>query len=227
MKESFILHTNAWPAIERLPDEQLGRLFRAINLYAIGAEVPELDGATSMAFAFIAAQLDRDDAKYQAISAKRAEYGRRGGVAKATKSKQKLANVADNDNENDNENDNGNENDNDNDNINVVVSKRASAPTTTKTTAPRVIFKKPTLTEVETYCQERNNNVDPEGFVDYYEANGWKVGRSPMKDWKAAVRTWERKEAGRKKGGKSLAELAAEAVAEAEKEKQDNDEWWS
>lgn len=50
----------------------------------------------------------------------------------------------------------------------------------------------PTLDEVKAYCNERNNRVDPERFIDYYTSNGWKVGKNPMKDWKAAVRTWER-----------------------------------
>ena len=54
-------------------------------------------------------------------------------------------------------------------------------------------FIRPTLQEVKDYCQERANNVDPEQFIDYYQANGWKVGKNPMKDWKASVRTWERK----------------------------------
>ncbi|MBQ1574260.1 MAG: hypothetical protein IIZ78_24320, partial [Clostridiales bacterium] len=54
------------------------------------------------------------------------------------------------------------------------------------------ISPKPTLEEVKAYCQERNNNVDPERWFNYYTSNGWKVGRNPMKDWKAAVRTWER-----------------------------------
>lgn len=55
-------------------------------------------------------------------------------------------------------------------------------------------FKKPTLEEVEKYCEERNNGVDPQRFIDFYESKGWLVGKSPMKDWKACVRTWERKE---------------------------------
>lgn len=53
-------------------------------------------------------------------------------------------------------------------------------------------FKKPTLEEVKQYCLERKNNINPEKFVDYYESIGWKVGRNTMKDWKAAVRTWEK-----------------------------------
>lgn len=52
--------------------------------------------------------------------------------------------------------------------------------------------KKPTLEEVKEYCLERNNNVDAELFINYYESNGWKVGKNSMKDWKACVRTWER-----------------------------------
>jgi hypothetical protein len=57
-------------------------------------------------------------------------------------------------------------------------------------------FTKPTLDDVKAYCQERNNGVDAEKWYNHYSANGWKVGKNPMKDWKAAVRTWER-------GGKS------------------------
>ena len=53
-------------------------------------------------------------------------------------------------------------------------------------------FVKPTVEEVQAYCKERNNNVDAEKFISHYDSNGWKVGRTPMKDWKSAVRTWER-----------------------------------
>ena len=55
-------------------------------------------------------------------------------------------------------------------------------------------FVKPTLEEIKAYCQSRQNGVDAERFYDYYESNGWRVGKSPMRDWKAAVRTWERNE---------------------------------
>lgn len=53
-------------------------------------------------------------------------------------------------------------------------------------------FVPPSVDEVRAYCQERGNNVDAERFVDYYTSNGWHVGKNPMKDWRAAVRTWER-----------------------------------
>ena len=56
----------------------------------------------------------------------------------------------------------------------------------------RTRFIPPSREEVQAYCKERNNNVDAERFVDYYTSNGWMVGKNKMKDWKSAVRTWER-----------------------------------
>lgn len=79
------------------------------------------------------------------------------------------------------DNDNVNVNDNDNVNDNVVIGKH-----TTKK------FIKPTVEEIREYCTSRRNSVDAEKFHDYYEANGWKIGKNSMKDWKAAVRTWEK-----------------------------------
>lgn len=58
----------------------------------------------------------------------------------------------------------------------------------------RKVFKKPTLEEVQAYCKERKNSVDAQRFIDFYESKGWKVGTSPMKDWKASVRTWEKRQ---------------------------------
>lgn len=54
-------------------------------------------------------------------------------------------------------------------------------------------FLPPTVDEVREYCQARNNGIDPEAFVAFYASKGWKVGRSPMKDWKQAVITWEKR----------------------------------
>lgn len=60
------------------------------------------------------------------------------------------------------------------------------------TTTKRKRFEKPTLSEIKEYCIERNNNVDAQHFYDYYESNGWRVGKNSMKNWQAAVRTWEK-----------------------------------
>lgn len=55
-------------------------------------------------------------------------------------------------------------------------------------------FIPPTVEEVRAYCQERGNKVDPQAFIDHYTSNGWMIGKNKMRDWKAAVRTWERAE---------------------------------
>jgi hypothetical protein len=60
-------------------------------------------------------------------------------------------------------------------------------------------FAPPTVEEVMAYCRERNNQIDPELFVDRNTACGWRVGKNPMKDWKAAIRTWEKNEYNRPK----------------------------
>ena len=65
-------------------------------------------------------------------------------------------------------------------------------PMKTKTREIVERFTKPAWAEVEAYCTERENGIDPAHFVDHYEANGWRVGKTPMRDWRAAVRTWER-----------------------------------
>ena len=53
-------------------------------------------------------------------------------------------------------------------------------------------FIKPTVEEIEDYCKERNNNINPNHFYDFYESKNWYVGKNKMKDWKACIRTWER-----------------------------------
>lgn len=54
-------------------------------------------------------------------------------------------------------------------------------------------FTPPTIEEVRAYCISRGNGINPESFIDYYTANGWKVGRNPMRDWQAAIRQWEQR----------------------------------
>lgn len=72
------------------------------------------------------------------------------------------------------------------------VDKEKQSESVTPASKPAKRFKAPTLEEVRAYCTERGNHVDPQRFVSYYQANGWKVGKNGMKDWRAAVRTWER-----------------------------------
>lgn len=82
------------------------------------------------------------------------------------------------------------------DNIGESTAEEAPQPLVSPSPAPMKkpakTFYKPSLEEVTAYCSERGNDVNPQSWLDYYTSNGWKVGRNSMKDWKAAVRTWER-----------------------------------
>ena len=68
----------------------------------------------------------------------------------------------------------------------------------------------PTIEMVQEYCQERNNQVDPNTFYDFYETKGWKVGTNKMKDWQACIRTWEKREKKAEKGGNSFEGILSE-----------------
>ena len=194
-KKSFVLYHDIRTPLELLTDEQRGKLFIALLNYSEYGELPDFDGALLMAFAFIRTSLDRDAESWAEKRAKRAEAGRNGGIAKAAKvanasnasitsdAKQSLANLA----------------------VPVSVSVPVPVNVNTPNTSvgrgtadkpPRAArFTPPTLAEVQAYVSERQSPVDPQGFLDFYAAKGWVVGKTPMKDWKAACRnaeSWER-----------------------------------
>lgn len=79
---------------------------------------------------------------------------------------------------------------------NPIQSESNPNPNTKGETTKRERFVLPTLDEVKAYCEERHNKVNAQTFVDFYASKGWKVGNQPMRDWKAAVRTWEKRESG-------------------------------
>lgn len=82
--------------------------------------------------------------------------------------------------------------------VDKMESTGAQSDKPTDTPPPKAKrFVKPTMEDIRVYCQSRQNSVDPERFWNYYESNGWRVGKSPMKDWKAAVRNWELNERNR------------------------------
>ena len=81
--------------------------------------------------------------------------------------------------------------------------------------APKVkSFIKPTLVEVRAYCTERGNTINPQTFIDFYVSNGWKVGKNAMRDWKAAVRTWEQRDGGKQKPARKLTWEEVAAMSE-------------
>lgn len=100
-------------------------------------------------------------------------------------------------------------------NNNQVLNK----PNTNKepSTKKRGNFVPPTVEEVAAYCSERNNSVDPESFVNFYASKGWMIGKNKMKDWKAAVITWEKRDRGvplkKKPSGNEFLEMLREEAA--------------
>lgn len=190
-KKSFVLYHDIRTPLELLTDEQRGKLFIALLNYSEYGELPDFNGALLMAFAFIRTSLDRDAEAWTEKRAKRAEAGRNGGLAKAANvskasdAKQSVANLA------------------------VPVNGNVNAPAPVSVNTPNTSvgrgaaakpqrasrFTPPTLAEVQAYVSERQSPVDPQGFLDFYAAKGWMVGKTPMRDWKAACRnaeSWER-----------------------------------
>ena len=89
----------------------------------------------------------------------------------------------------------------------VTENNESKSKSKSKSKNKSKIFTPPTLEDVQAYCQERGNNVDAERFIDFYTSKGWMVGKNPMKDWKACVRTWEKSS---KKVGANGVKLADE-----------------
>ena len=100
----------------------------------------------------------------------------------------------------------------------VVEDRRVKSKSVKAASPPRAArFTPPTVDEVKTYCVERGSSVDPEKFVDFYSANGWKQGKNkPIVDWKAAVRTWERSDAQQKAQDQNRVRTSAEYREEAD-----------
>lgn len=88
------------------------------------------------------------------------------------------------------------------------------------------VFIKPTVEEISNYCKERKNKVNPEQFFDYYESKGWFVGKTKMKDWKSAVRTWERNNFQTNKQVKKSESVVYYSQEEIERQKEEDAIRW-
>ena len=187
--KSFILYQEYQKNISILTQNQKGDLLDAIFSYNQGIEI-ELDPIVKMAFSFIKSDLDRNKAKYQNIIERNKINGASGGRPKnpeKPKEPNGLFGNPEKPRETLNGNDNVNKDDNKNEHDNLNNNSKGVEIDTVKTKR----FIKPNIQEIKDYCLERKNNVDVNKFFNYYEANGWKVGKNAMKDWKACVRTWE------------------------------------
>ena len=186
-KKSFVMYESWGAAIEKMNNEQAGELIKAIYAFQKNPDVVPEDPAIAFVFEIIKQKLEEDNKRYEEVCAARSEAGKKGGRPKANASDKKQmvseeskkskcfsekAKKADNDNEYDN--------DLKENTLEGVKEKR---------------FAPPTLQEVKDYCLKMGyTHVDAERFIDYYTSNGWMVGKNRMKDWKAAVRNWDRRE---------------------------------
>lgn len=168
-KDSFIFYRSFFDAIIELPDDVQLELFQSITNYALNQVKPNLTGMSKMSksiFILIEPQIKANYIRFQ-NGCKGGKHGHKGGRPETPRKPL----------ENPKETPNVNVNVNVNDKKKVNQKKRN--------------FKKPTLEQVKTYCSKRQNEINAEKFMNYYQANGWKVGNNPMKNWEAAVRKWE------------------------------------
>ena len=178
--ESFNAYHSYLKSIELLNDAERGRLFTACLQYSMTGEVPDLRGNERFVFPMMKEQIDRDKAKYDAkCKANKSNIKSRWDKDTYERIPSNTTVYDRNDSYTKNTKDKDKDKDKD---------KTGDKARTTRFTPPAV-------EEVRAYCLERKNSVDAERFVNYYASNGWIVGKTKMKDWKAAVRTWERRDA--------------------------------
>ncbi len=207
--------------MELLSDAEFGRLIRALLLYSRTGEVMELDGNERWSFPRVRMQEDKFRESYNDS----VEQKRKAGRESAKRRKQQRSTDS-NDDEQRSTAFNGvqqcstplngsNKNKINKNNINYPQVPNGTGDSRKRQSR----FQVPTCEQIAKYCAERGNNVNPEQFLDYYAAQGWKLSNGvPMKDWKAAVRNWERRDSGQKPKSKQ-AESATDAflrIAEEE-----------
>lgn len=194
-KKSFILYCDVGQHLELLSNEDAGLLFKGIVHYADTGDPPKLPPMATMAFSFIRAQIDRDQEKWNNTREKRRAAGKSGGIksgesrhrdteaneANASSFKQNQADEADNANATVPVNGNVP--------VNVIkIESKADKP-------PHPRFTPPSEDDAIAYfCEQGSSAVEAQSFIDYFAANGWKIGgRASMKDWQAAARNWIRR----------------------------------
>lgn len=182
MKEWFKAR-NLWGSvISGLTDEDAGKFVKALWKYTMTGEKETLDGMLEGIFLMVTATLESDDAEAKKISEKRAIAGSAGG-------NQRIANQANEANASSEANEANASIKNKNKNKNKEIEKEIEIKRESNKR-----FTPPTIEEVSEYCKSRNNGVDPEQFVAFYSSKGWKVGNTPMKDWKQCIITWEKRD---------------------------------
>lgn len=174
MADKYVPIFYDWPeATQELNDQEKGRLIDALVIYARGGDWQErIKGNERYAFPMFRLQIDRA----KNISSIRA-------TARTNKTEQNEQTATNGTNDNIIPNNNNNKNNNKNEEENKNNKKGSDIRARTR-------FNPPTVDEVKAYATEKGYTLDAERFVAYYESNGWRVGKNPMKDWQAAVRNW-------------------------------------
>lgn len=184
MRGSIVIYDSWGRMISALPDEQALELVRMIFDYSFADAEPISDDASVNAiFGMIREKLDEDADAWEKTRQARSAAGKLGnevrwGNRKTShcdnrdrKTSQSIANVA----------------------VSVSDSVYVSKDKEKDKKESRR-FTPPSVKEVSEYISEKGYHVDAQSFVDFYTSKGWRVGNSPMKDWKACLRTWERRE---------------------------------
>lgn len=192
--------------LEKLSDQEIGRLVRALLEYGETGETEELAGRESIAFDFIADDINRAKAAYEERCAKNQR-----NIEKRY-ARQDDTNVYDGIRTNTNVYETYQTKDKPKTKTKDKTKDNSLPPNGVSDTRAKR-FTPPTLDDVSAYIRERGSNVDAQRFLDFYTAKGWMVGKNRMKDWKAAVRTWEKRDSEQNKpfvGGDVFAEMLEE-----------------
>ncbi|MBR1387795.1 MAG: hypothetical protein IJ553_05275 [Alloprevotella sp.] len=194
-KDSFIFYRSFKEAIDLCPEEVRLKIYEAIAEYALTEQEPNItEPYAKLCWKLIKPQLEANWRRYKNGQAGGAPKGNRNAAKRPEENNQETTERQPTNNQAESEKQtNINDNENIKDNEKVKEKEQREVSATQSVTPTRARFTPPSITEVEAYCKERGNGVNAQQFCDHYTANGWKQkGGNPIKDWRAAVRTWER-----------------------------------
>lgn len=197
-KRSFVLYCDLLHAIHELNREERGDLLTAILEYVNDKDpVPE-SRVVKVAFDHVKVQLKRDLIKYESIREKRRAAAKQSVIRRAKGDSDQSEHLSTSAHTREqvlndvNKTDKCSDDEQNERALDAQTARNVKGNVNEQSPKANKRFIPPTVEVVQEYCKERNNRVDASKFVDYYTANGWKVGKNPMKDWKAAVRMWEK-----------------------------------
>lgn len=193
-RKQFTWYRSYYDALKEIPAEEFRAIVLAVCAYALDGEEPELSGVARAIFTLIRPTLEvgrskaenRSRAEQTSLSAEQDSNKREQTENKRKQTDNKRKQTDNKPEQTRKEKEKEKEREKESENDSYCSPPPPSGPKR---------FVPPTLAEVQSYVSERQSPVDPQGFIDFYASKGWMVGKTPMKDWKAACRnaeTWER-----------------------------------